>query len=278
MPPKMSNLTLRTISGIGFIAVMLCGLLINQYLFAVLVLFMMVTMMLEFYRMSMGKRHPGSKAIAICAGVAEFALLFAYFNWGLEVKYVALPIILLMALPISAVLSKDRSHPRDVAYIFTGLLYMVLPLALSNFIAFEGGEFNARLLLCFFILIWCSDIGAYTVGKLFGGGKRKLAEDISPKKTWVGFFGGLAFCMTAAIVIMFTGLFDFPWYHCLVLALIMDVGGVFGDLFESLWKRQCGVKDSGTIIPGHGGMLDRFDSTLVAMPLGAIYLSLTGLL
>ena len=99
----MSNLTLRTISGIGFIAVMLCGLLINQYLFAVLVLFMMVTMMLEFYRMSMGKRHPGSKAIAIAAGISEFALLFAHFNWGLELKWIALPIILLMAIPISSV-------------------------------------------------------------------------------------------------------------------------------------------------------------------------------
>ena len=274
----MSNLALRTISGIGFIAVMLCGLLINQYLFAALVLLMMVAMMLEFYRMSMGRRHPGTKAIAITTGVSEFALLFAHFNWGLELKWIALPIILLMAIPISSVLSKDRSHPRDIAYIFTGLPYIALPLVLSNIIAFKGGEFNARLLLCFFILIWCSDIGAYTVGKFLGNGKRKLAEDISPKKTWVGFFGGLAFCMIAAIVIMFTGLYDFPWYHCLVLALIMDVGGVFGDLFESLWKRQCGVKDSGNIIPGHGGMLDRFDSTLVAMPLGAIYLSLTGLL
>lgn len=274
----MSNLALRTISGVGFIAVMLCGLLINQYLFAALVLFMMVAMMLEFYRMSMNGRHSGAKAIAIAAGVAEFALLFAFFNWGLELKYIAMPIILLMAIPISAVLSEDRSHPRDVAYIFTGILYIAFPLALSNIIAFKGGSFNARLLLCFFILIWCSDIGAYTVGKLFGNGKRKLAEDISPKKTWVGFFGGLAFCMAAAIVIMLTGLFDFPWYHCLALALIMDIGGVFGDLFESLWKRQCGVKDSGNIIPGHGGMLDRFDSTLVAMPLGAIYLSLLGLL
>ena len=274
----MSNLALRTISGIGFIAVMLCGLLINQYLFAALVLLMMVAMMLEFYRMSMGKRHTGAKIIAIATGISEFVLLFAHFNWGLELKWIALPLIPLMAIPISAVLSEDRSHPRDIAYIFTGLPYIALPLVLSNIIAFKGGEFNARLLLCFFILIWCSDIGAYTVGKFLGNGKRKLAEDISPKKTWVGFFGGLAFCMAAAIVIMFTGLYDFPWYHCLVLALILHVGGVFGDLFESLWKRQCGVKDSGNIIPGHGGMLDRFDSTLVAMPLGAIYLSLTGLL
>ena len=77
---------------------------------------------------------------------------------------------------------------------------------------------------------------------------------------------------------MLVGLWDFPWYHCLILAAIMDIGGVFGDLFESLWKRHFGVKDSGNIIPGHGGMLDRFDSTLIAMPLGAIYLSIMGLL
>ena len=257
---------------------MLCGLLFSPYLFGALVLFIMVAMMLEFYRMSMGARHAVSQAIAIAAGVAEFSLLFSTLYWGLSPRFVALPLTLLMAIPISAVLSKDHEHMRDFAYILAGILYIAIPLTLSNLIAFRGGEFSAKLLLCFFILIWCSDIGAYAVGKFLGNGKHKLSPEISPKKTWVGFFGGLAFCMLSAIVIMLVGLWDFPWYHCLILAAIMDIGGVFGDLFESLWKRHFGVKDSGNIIPGHGGMLDRFDSTLIAMPLGAIYLSIMGLL
>lgn len=274
----MKNVTLRTISGIGFIAVMLCGLLVNQYLFGVLVLAIMVGMMLEFYRMSMGSRHRTARIMAIAASVSEFVLLFSMFNWGIDVHFVALPLMLLMAIPVSAVLSKDHLHMADIAYVLAGILYIAIPLTLSNIIAFRDGAFSARLLLCFFILIWCSDIGAYTVGILFGKGKKKMAEQISPNKTWVGFAGGMAFCMLAAIGIMLAGLFDLPWYHCLALAVIMDIGGVFGDLFESLWKRHFGVKDSGDIIPGHGGLLDRFDSTLVAMPLGAIYLSITGLI
>lgn len=274
----MKNITLRTISGTGFVAVMLCGLLISRYLFGALVLFIMVAMMLEFYRMSMGSRHRVCQSLAITAGVSEFVLLFGLFSWGLPGSVIALPMVFLMAIPIAAVFSRDHMHMGDIAYVLAGILYIALPLTLSNLIAFKGGDFSARLLLSFFILIWCSDIGAYTIGKFFGKGKRKLAEHISPQKTWVGFFGGLGFCMLAAIVIMLTGLFDFPWYHCLALAVIMDIGGVAGDLFESLWKRHFGVKDSGAIIPGHGGMLDRFDSTLVAMPLGALYLSIMGLI
>lgn len=274
----MSNLALRTISGAGFVVIMLCGLLINQYIFAALVIFMMITMMREFYRMSMGSRHLASQILAIAAGVAEFCLLFSLFNWNLGIKFIALPLSVLMAIPISAVLSRDHENVSDFAYILAGILYIAIPLTLSNVVAFRGGEFSARLLLCFFILIWCSDVGAYAAGKFFGEGKRKMAQDISPKKTWVGFFGGLLFCIVSAIVIKLTGIFDYHWGHCLALAALIHVGGVFGDLFESLWKRHFGFKDSGNIIPGHGGMLDRFDSTLIAMPLGAIYLSIMGLL
>ena len=274
----MNNLTLRTISGAVFVVIMLCGLLLNQYLFGALILLMMAGMMTEFYRMAMGRRHLAGRIIAIAAGAAEFCLLFAFYNWDLQLHFVSLPLILVMALPISAVLSHEHEHVDDYAYIFAGLLYIAVPLTLSNVVAFKDGEFSARLVLCFFILIWCSDIGAYTIGRAFGKGKKPLAPTISPKKTWVGFAGGMVFCMIAAIAIMLFGLFDYPWYHCLALAVIMDIGGVFGDLFESLWKRHFGVKDSGSIIPGHGGLLDRFDSTLIAMPLGAIYLSSVGLL
>lgn len=274
----MSNLAVRTISGIAFVLVMLGGLLVNRYLFAALLIFMMVTMMLEFFRMAMGKRHIAAQIIAIAIGVSEFSLLFAYYNWGIHIRFVVLPVSLLMALLISAIFSKDRQHIEDYAYVLGGLLYIGVPLTLSNTVAFRGTEFNTALLLCFFILIWCSDIGAYGLGLALGKGSKKMAPDISPKKTWVGFFGGLLFSSIAAIVLMLTGIFSFPWYHCIVLAMLIHASGVCGDLFESLWKRHFGVKDSGTLIPGHGGMLDRFDSTLIAMPIGAIYLSMVGLL
>ena len=274
----MSNLALRTVSGAAFVAVMLCGLLINPYLFAVLIIFMMIGMMLEFYRLSMGSRHSFSCWIAIAAGVTEFSLLFSFFQLELDPKFVALPLTLLMAVMISALFSKGTDHMEDYAYILAGILYIAIPLSLSNFVAFRGGEFNALMLLGFFILIWCSDIGAYTIGRAFGKDTKKLAPGISPNKTWVGFWGGMIFCVGASIALWATGIFNFPWYHCMILAVIIDLGGVCGDLFESLWKRHFDVKDSGHIIPGHGGLLDRFDSTLIAVPLGAIYLSLAGLL
>lgn len=274
----MSDITLRTLSGVGFVAIMLCGLLISPYIFAVLVIFIMTTMMMEFYRMAMGSRHPVSRWIAISTGIAEFCLLFSVCFWHLDIKFTALPLTLLMAVMISAIFSGGKEHMSDYAYILAGLVYIALPMSLSNLVAFRDGQFNALLLLSFFILIWFSDIGAYVIGRAFGDGKKKLAPEISPKKTWVGFWGGMAFCIVAAIVLELTGIFPYPWYHCILLAVIMNLGGVCGDLFESLWKRQFGVKDSGHIIPGHGGMLDRFDSTLIAVPLGAIYLSISGLL
>ena len=97
-------------------------------------------------------------------------------------------------------------------------------------------------------------------------------------KTWAGFWGGLVFAVLAGIVLVWTGLWTYPWYHAIILAVIMHVAGVFGDLFESQWKRVCDIKDSGSLIPGHGGMLDRFDSALFAIPSGVIYLVILGLL
>ena len=121
---------------------------------------------------------------------------------------------------------------------------------------------------------WLQEQVAYS-GKKFG---KKLCPDISPNKSWAGFWGGLAFSILAVLVLRLSGLMGLPVIHGVILAAIMHVAGVYGDLFESQWKRSCGVKDSGNIIPGHGGMLDRFDSAIFAVPAGAIYLSLLDLL
>ena len=102
----------------------------------------------------------------------------------------------------------------------------------------------------------------------------KLCPSISPKKSWAGFIGGLLTSVLAGAILYWTGLFTFPIWHCLIMAAIMSVAGVFGDLFESLWKRAAGIKDSGNLIPGHGGLMDRFDSALFAIPAGYIYLLL----
>ena len=275
----MNNTLVRTLSGAVYGALIFCCLLINGYLFAALIIFMMCTMMVEFYRMTMGESYKFSRALAIAAGVVLFLLLYFARAFGMPHKYVAITIIPVLIVMTNSLLVKDKSEFLKFAYIYTGLLYIAVPMALSNLLAFRDGTFSGKLILCFFIIIWCSDIGAFFIGSTLGQKYgRKIAPEISPKKSWVGFWGGYVFALLAALVLHWVGLLDIPVIHCLILATLMHVAGVAGDLFESMWKRCCNVKDSGSIIPGHGGMLDRLDSTLMAMPLGAIYLALFNLI
>ena len=145
---------------------------------------------------------------------------------------------------------------------------------------FKGETFDGTLMLAFFIVIWASDTGAYCFGMLFGQKlwPAKLCPAISPKKSWAGAVGGMVASLLAAYILKLVGWLPYSLVHVLILAAVMNVLGVFGDLFESLWKRQAGVKDSGNLLPGHGGLLDRFDSSLFAMPAGYVYLLLNGLI
>lgn len=275
----MNNTVVRTLSGAVYGALIFCSLLINGYLFAALIVFSMCAMMAEFYRMTMGESYKFSRALAIGAGVILFLLLYFCKAFHMPGKYVALAIIPLLIVMFNSLLVKDKSEFTKFAFIYTGLLYIAVPMSLSNLLAFREGNFSGLLLLCFFIIIWCSDIGAYFLGSLLGQkyGK-KIAPEISPKKSWIGFWGGLLFAVLAAMILHWTGLLSFPLVHCIILAVLMHGSGVAGDLFESMWKRCCNVKDSGNLIPGHGGMLDRLDSTLFAIPAGAIYLALFNLI
>lgn len=275
----MKNVTIRTISGIGFVLVMLACLLWSQWLFGALVIFMMVGMMSEFYTITMGDRYKVSRALAILAGVILFSLIYLVAAYRMPVKYVALSIVPVMVVMINSLYVEDKTDYSKFSNLYTGLIYIAVPLALSNLVAFRNGHFSGMLLVSFFVLIWSSDIGAYIFGMALGQkyGK-KLFPSVSPKKTWIGYWGGMLFSILAAHILNLTGMLSIPMFHSVMLAIVMHVAGVYGDLFESQWKRINGIKDSGTIIPGHGGLLDRFDSTLLAMPVGALYLSLFDLL
>ena len=275
----MKNAVVRTLSGIAYVGLIFLCLLVNGYLFGALITFMMCVMMAEFYRMTMGESYQFSRALAIFSGVVLFVLLYLCRAFGMPHKYVALSIIPILVVMFNSLLVKDKSEFPKFAYIYTGLLYIAVPMALSNLLAFRDGTFSGLLLLCFFVIIWGSDVGAYCLGTLFGQKYgRKIAPEISPKKSWVGFWGGYFFAVLSALILHWTGLLQIPTFHCIILASLMHAAGVAGDLFESMWKRCFGVKDSGNIIPGHGGMLDRLDSTLFAMPVGAIYLALFNLI
>lgn len=275
----MKNVTIRTISGIGFVLVMLACLLWSQWLFGALVIFMMIGMMSEFFTITMGDRYKVSRALAILAGVVLFALIYLVAAYQMPVKYVALSIVPVIVVMINSLYVEDKTDYAKFSNLYTGLIYIAVPLALSNLVAFRNGHFSGMLLVSFFVLIWSSDIGAYIFGMALGQkyGK-KLFPSVSPKKTWIGYWGGMFFAIMAAHILNLTGMLSLPMLHSVILAIVMHVAGVYGDLFESQWKRIYGIKDSGTIIPGHGGLLDRFDSTLLAMPVGALYLSLFDLL
>ena len=275
----MNNTVTRTLSGICFLAIVIGGLLLNKYLFAALITFMMVTMLYEFYRMTMGELFPRTRALAITLGCCSFLSLFFVMAFRLDIRLVGFSAILLLVLMVSTLMVKDKGEFKLFAFLYTGLMYIAVPLTLSNFVVFDqAGQFNGRPMLAFFIIIWASDVGAYCIGMLLGKYSKKLFPSVSPKKTWAGFWGGLAFAVLAGLILVWTGLWTYPWYHAVILSIIMHVAGVFGDLFESQWKRVCDIKDSGNIIPGHGGMMDRFDSALFAIPAGVIYLVIIGLL
>lgn len=275
------NTTLkRSLAGMVFLAVMVGGLLWNVGSFAALMLFAGIGMLREFFRMTVGKRVPWSRAAAYSVFLLSFLILLIR---NIPSRFPCPP-ALAWLVPVWILLEMlmvfRHADFKDNAYILAGLLYIGLPVALSPFVVLGGGEYSGVLMLAFFILIWASDTGAYCFGMLLGQKlwPAKLCPEISPKKSWAGAVGGMLSSLAAAWVLTRVGWLPFPMVHVLLLAALLNVAGVFGDLFESLWKRQFGVKDSGRILPGHGGLLDRFDSSLFAIPVAYVYLLLNGLL
>jgi len=276
----MKNLLKRTVFGLLFLAVMVFGIIWDRMIFGILFLIVLYLSLKEFYTISLGERLPLQQKLGLLTGSLAFLLVAAHCFWGMESNYLGLILLPLLLIPLSCIFTGAGEDFGEVALIYAGLLYIALPISLSPLIMMDGEVFDGWLLLSLFILIWASDVGAYCMGSLFGRreGAKKLAPSISPNKSWVGFWGGLVLCAAAAVGLYFLRWFSFSLWQYLILSVIVSLGGVVGDLFESLWKRHYGVKDSGNCIPGHGGMLDRFDSSLVAIPLAVIYLSVAGLI
>lgn len=276
----MSNFWVRTISGIVFLAVMTAGMLLDATGFGALFLFIMYFCLDEFLGITMGRRWPLQQKLSIAAAEVAYLLVIAYCFFGLPVRFLSLSIVLLLVLALSIVMSRSHENVEDTSFAYMGVLYVGLPFILAPLMVSGGGEFRGFVLFNVFVIIWCSDVGAYCLGTLFGQkpASRKLAPSISPKKSWWGFWGGVVLAIAAASVLHFVGWMQYPLVHCLALGALISVSGVCGDLIESVWKRRYGVKDSGHIIPGHGGMLDRFDSALLAIPAAFVYLAAFGLL
>ena len=274
----MNTTVKRSIFGLIFLAVMLGGLLFNETLYLILFSFISGVMLYEFYQMTMEERFHGLQRTAIVMGVFLLLLGNQYFFGSRRTWIIGLAVLCILLLMIESVLQKDHTDFQKTGYIYAGLLYIAVPIALSNFVVCRDGVYNGLLMVAFFCIIWASDVGAYCFGMLLGRKvwTSKMCPDISPNKSWAGFWGGLLMAVLTGAVLYWTKLFPFPLWHCLLVAAVMHVTGVFGDLFESLWKRAAGIKDSGSLIPGHGGLLDRFDSALFAIPAGVFYLLFFG--
>ena len=270
----MNNFVKRTLSGIGFAAVMLVAFLTNKYIFGAVMLFSLVVMMWEFLQMTCGKNYRYSQILSILSGATLFILTYLYKGFNFPGRLVILAFVPMFILMINSLYLKDKSRFGTFANLYASLIYIAVPWSLLNFAVFNSeGEFNGILLLSFFVIIWGSDVGAYLFGMSLGQryGK-KLFPSVSPKKSWIGFWGGLFTAVLVAVLLNLAGIFTFKMIHCIAMAVLLCITGVYGDLIESQWKRHYDVKDSGSIIPGHGALLDRFDSALIAIPIGIIYL------
>lgn len=270
----MTNFVKRTLSGIGFAAIMLAAFLTNAYVFGTVMLLALVIMMKEFLQMTCGDSYRYSQILAILSGATLFVLTYLYKGFNFPGRLVILAFVPVFMLMINSLYVKDKSCFDKFSNLYASIIYIAVPWSVLNFAVFNAaGEFCGMLLLCFFCLIWGTDVGAYlfgiTLGQKYG---KKLFPSISPKKSWIGFWGGLFTAILVAVVLHYVGMFRFELIHCIFMGVLLCVAGVYGDLIESQWKRHYNVKDSGNLIPGHGGLLDRFDSALIAIPIGIIYL------
>ena len=259
---------------------MLAAFLTNKYIFGIVMLLSLVIMMREFLKMTCGKNYWFSQILSILAGATLFTLIYFYKGFNVPGRFVILAFVPVFLLMINSLYVKDKSRFDKFSNLYTAILYIAVPWSMLNFAVFNTeGEFNGMMLLCFFAIIWGTDVGAYlfgiTLGQKYG---KKLFPSISPKKSWIGFWGGVFTSVLVAVALHYLGLFHFDILHCIIMAVLLCITGVYGDLIESQWKRHYEVKDSGNLIPGHGGLLDRFDSALIAIPIGIIYLVMINVL
>ena len=283
MTDKKKNLIVRSITGVLFVAIMVAGFLNSM---AMILLFTIITgLTLWEYTGLVNDRVADVNVNRFISTVGGVYFFIAIAMWSISVVKgfaVMMPYVLtIIYLLISELYAKNRNAVTNMAYTMLGQMYIALPLALINVLAFKRDEYgnfsgyDMLLPLSVFILLWANDSGAYCFGSMFG--KHKLFPRISPGKTWEGSVGGGIFAVVIAGVIGILAnsgseahvLNVAQW---LGLGAVVVVFGTWGDLVESLFKRTIGVKDSGKILPGHGGMMDRFDSSLLAIPAAVLYL------
>ncbi len=275
----INNFIKRAITGVLFVAILVGCILSNPLSFGILFTIISALTIYEFGQL-VNMRAEGvniNKMITMLGGAYLFLAIMGFCtNEGQEGSKIFIPyVLLLLYMMISELYLKKENPILNWAYSMLSQLYIGLPFAMLNILAFNydptysSVSYNPILPLSIFIFLWLSDTGAYCIGSLIG--KHRLFERISPKKSWEGSIGGGVVAIGVSFVLAHYFPFMSMWEWA-GLALVVVVFGTWGDLTESLFKRQLHVKDSGTILPGHGGMLDRFDSALMAIPAAVAYI------
>ncbi len=273
----MNNMTLRAISGIIYIAVLCFGILIHVNVSFGLFLALALIAFSEFTKNGKTTLNLSTNLFSYLSVV----LLFVGINGG----FIGLnPMINKLCLFASffsitgvflfELFKHFEKGAANIVFQLGGLIYTALPFCFALPFAHLNGSYQGMVLISLFILIWSSDTFAYLCGKTFG--KHKLFEKISPKKTWEGFIGGAILTIGTGIVLFYTTNIT-SLNNWILFALLAVIFGSIGDLIESMFKRSIGIKDSGNIIPGHGGILDRMDSFMVALPVIYAFFAIFGL-
>ncbi len=284
MTSKMKNLMTRALSGLVLALCFFGAILWSKWSFAILLLVIMAGALIEFYRLCRACGYQPLRTIGLITGVASFALaLFVFVEYGNVVTYatgklvLGLILYLLMIVPAMFVCElwhRSETPIANIATTLAGVVYVALPLSLLLFVPLllGGGEWNPLMALAYIAILWMNDVFAYLFGITLG--RHRMCERISPKKSWEGFIGGVV--VAVATGVLFGWLLDGDLLVWGGLAAVMAVTGVAGDFVESLFKRSADVKDSGAIMPGHGGFLDRFDAFLISAPYAFVYLLIFG--
>ena len=276
----MNNFIVRTITAVFFVAAIVSCFLRAE---AMIFLFALVTGLTiwEFTGLVNDREKVSTNRMICTVAGVYFFLAMAGYNSGITSSGVFVPyLITLVYLMVAELYLKQEDPVNDWAYTMMSQLYIALPFSMINVLAFRSAgsdiAYTYLIPLSVFFFLWVNDAGAYICGSLLG--KHKLFPRISPGKSWEGSIGGGILVMIVAVIIWHLSeqydvndlqLSALQWAG---LGLVVVVFGTWGDLVESLFKRTLGIKDSGNILPGHGGMLDRFDSTLMAFPAAVVYL------
>jgi phosphatidate cytidylyltransferase len=270
----LTNFIQRSITGIIYVAILIASILVHPFAFAIVFAGITAVGLSEFYNLAASADIRPWKYTGIIAGVILFIVNFLYVSGFISLSVLICLLLLSFSIFFLGLIKWREKIIPSLGVTFLGILYIAVPLSLLTYLCYPGkgpSSYTYEILLEYLFILWLYDTGAYISGSLLG--KHKITEKISPGKTWEGLTGGLI--LSIAVAFFVAKIFKIiPRTDWLVISLITVVTGTLGDLVESGIKRNAGIKDSGHLLPGHGGMLDRIDSVLLSVPFVLLFLIL----